>query len=592
MVRIERIHWYLLTGAVLCLLAAGALVTLARGYLMAALAPLGAALLIATVSLLLHRESKRMIEQDHVLLTISEGLATRLELGDLLDHIVRTILQSVPLADKCVIHLLDERGRRLYPRYSSRPDWERALGMPANRGIAGQALNERRTVVVNDVRREREFLPLHSSPDLRALMVAPLHAHGKALGTISLNSKRPGAFSRRDELLVTALAAQASAAIYQSQLYAASQRETHHVEAIINNLADGLVVLDGEGHVLRYNPSLAHILGVDPARIIGRKVDAHSDIEGLRLLAHLLGDRPNDLRQPYEREVEIDASCHGAPIHASMRVQVTPVLDQDGNWGQIAVLHDQTEELDLVRERASFISAASRELRPPLESIRGYATLLMSRPDLLPTAVHDWIAHIHEQSTRLLRLAGDLADLCCAADWNERDCLHREIRVESVDVRALLDDVAAELTPLAARKNASVVVRCPAHLPKVAMDYDRVRHVLLNLGDNAVHRAQPGGTIALRAEAGPEELTVSMTDDGVPIPPEARSRIFQGAYHTNGSSPQDPAGTGLWLYLSLKIIEAHGGQLWVPDSSARGTRFRFILPLARQDTPPVERSRG
>ena len=158
MARIERIHWYLLTGAVLCLLTAGALVTLTRGYLLVALAPLGAALLIGAVSLLLHRESKRVVEQDRVLLTISEGLATRLELGDLLDHIVRTILQSVPLADKCVIHLLDERGRRLFPRYSSRPDWERALGMPANRGIAGQALNERRTVVVNDVRREREFL--------------------------------------------------------------------------------------------------------------------------------------------------------------------------------------------------------------------------------------------------------------------------------------------------------------------------------------------------------------------------------------------------------------------------------------------------
>jgi hypothetical protein len=94
----------------LCLLTAGVLVTVTRGHFLVALAPLGAALLIGTVSLLLQREARRMVEQDHVLLTISEGLVTRLDLGDLLDHIVSTILQSVPLADKCVIHLLDERG--------------------------------------------------------------------------------------------------------------------------------------------------------------------------------------------------------------------------------------------------------------------------------------------------------------------------------------------------------------------------------------------------------------------------------------------------------------------------------------------------
>ncbi|HHX43699.1 MAG TPA: GAF domain-containing protein [Chloroflexi bacterium] len=572
MVRIERIHWYLLTGATLCLLTAGVLVTVTRGHFLVALAPLGAALLIGTVSLLLQREARRMVEQDHVLLTISEGLATRLDLGDLLDHIVSTILQSVPLADKCVIHLLDERGRRLFPRYSSRPDWQRILGMPANRGIAGQALSERRTVVVNDVRREREFLPLHSSPELRALMVAPLHAHGKPLGTISLNSKRPGAFTRRDELLVTALAAQASAAIYQSQLYAASQRETHHVEAIINNLDDGLVVLDAEGRVLRYNPSLAHILGVDPARIIGRRVDPRSRIEGLRLLAHLVGERPGDLRQPYERQVEIDE-----PVHAILRVQVSPVLDHEGNWGQIVVLRDETEERSLVRARTGLIAAAACELGPPLESIRGYATLLMAHRETLPPTAGTWVTHIHEQATRLERYVDDLADLG-AADLGEL-----ALGPERVDLATLIDEAASALAPLAARKGAKVAVQMPAQIPRVLLDGDRMRHALLNLGENAVHRAVPGGTIAISVDATAEEVTVTLADDGTPIPREAQARISQGPFRMNGASPDDPAGTGLWLYVSRRIIEAHGGHLWMPENGARGARFRFILPL----TPPA-----
>jgi signal transduction histidine kinase len=125
----------------------------------------------------------------------------------------------------------------------------------------------------------------------------------------------------------------------------------------------------------------------------------------------------------------------------------------------------------------------------------------------------------------------------------------------------------------------------------VALDRDRVRHVLLNLGENAVHRARPGGVITIRAEMGPEELTVTMADDGAPIPCEARSRIFQGAYHANGSSPEDPVGTGLWLYLSLKIVEAHGGHLWMPEGAPRGARFRFVLPLARPEPNAGRRRR-
>jgi signal transduction histidine kinase len=531
--------------------------------------------LFVALGILAYREMHRQEEQRQTILEVNEELSLKTELGDLLDYVVRVILQQVPLAEKCVIHLLDEHGRRLYPRYSSQPDWERTLGMPADKGIAGLALKELRIKVVDDVRRDPGFLPLRSSPELRSLMVAPLHNRGKLLGTISLNSNVPGAFSKRDELLVNTLAAQASAALSQARLRADAMSETHHVEAIINNLADGLVVLDDEGRVLRYNASLAHILGVDVTNIVGRKLDANSEIEGLQRLATVLGDLTHDSRRNYERQVEINE-----PIHAILHITVSTVLDKAGNWGQIIVLHDQTEELDLIRAKSSFLAAASRELRAPLESIRGYATLLTSYDFAERTMVTQWANQIHEQSTRLTRLAEDLADLC-AVDRNEL-----EIKPEPVALSKLVAEVITEVAPAIERKKLYVDVQCPPDLPQVPLDQERVRHVLLSLLDNAIQRAVTKGHIVLKVEMSLQELVFTLTDNGHPVPAEAQARVFRGLYRTNGSTPGDPSGTGLGLYISRKLIEVHGGHLWMPENGETGAKFQFILPL--QSVPRKE----
>jgi signal transduction histidine kinase len=523
-------------------------------------------------------ELAREEEQRQILLKVSEGLAARTELDDLLDFIVQAILKSVPRADKCVIHLLDQTGRRLYPRYSSQPEWAHSAGMPADKGVAGKALQELRPQVVPDVRRATGFLPLKSSPELRALMVVPLHAQGRPLGTISLNSNIPRAFSRRDEMLVTMLATQASAAIYQKQLYASALRENRHIEAIINNLSDGLIVLDAEGCVLRYNPALAHLIGVDEESIVGQKVDPESELPELRRLALALGDCLSDVRQARECQVELNE-----PVRALLRVCTSPVVDHEGNWGQIILLHDQTEELDLIRAQASFIAAAAREIQLPLDAIRGYATLLLSALPRDPQHWASWAGEIRRQSARLKRLIQDLADLGAG------DGRRPIIRLEPVSPAELIREAFAEVSEMATRKKVTLELQGQEDLANVALDHERINHALLYLLENALHRASPGGKVTVKIEASLEELALTLTDDGQPIPPEARERIFQGSYRTDGALPGDPAGTGLGLYLSRKIVEAHGGHLWLAEESERGNKLHCLLPLL---PPENAQSRG
>lgn len=559
---------YVLLALVALLSLFGAWLSVGAGSDWAGLGHLAVAVLCVALGFMVLRNQRRDARRVLALLDLSEGLWEKVELDDLVADIGRIASRLVPHAEGCILHLLDESNRRLLPRYSSQPGSELPLGIPADKGIAGQALRTLRTVTVADVRSDPRFLPLHSAPELRSLLVAPLHHEGLLVGTLSLNSAAIGAFSPRDELLVRDLAGRASVAIRHSLRYAAAKSEVRGLESVINSLSDGLVVLDGEGRVVRYNPSLAHILGAEVSDIVGRKVEAGSNIEGLRRLAAMLGDISRGAKRGYEREVEVEE-----PIRALLRIQVSPLLDPDGSWGHLVVLHDRTDELSRIRSRSSLLAAASREMRPALESIRGYVTLLVSHELAEDSRVRSWALRIREQSARLSRFAEDLADLCA------EDSEGLTIGTELVSVGELLSDTVGELDQAAQRKEVSVEIQCPPDLPDLPLDRDRVRHVLLNLLENAIHRAAAKGRIALKAEANLEELTIALADDGAPVPAEERARAFQGLYLADESGPVGPGGTGLGLYISRKIIEAHGGHLWMPESEEGEVTFRFILPL-------------
>ncbi len=323
---------------------------------------------------LLYRQLQQNAAQNQALLRVSHDLAGRLEVGELFDNIVQAILRLVPLTDKCVIHLLDEERQKLYPRYSSQPAWQHSLGMPLGKGIAGQALQELRTIVIPDVRREPGFLPLQSSADLRALMVVPLHVQGRLMGTISLNSATAGAFTHDDEVLVTTLAAQASAALRQAQL-----RRTPSARPLYRRyheqLDDGLLVLDAQRRILRHNPSLAHILGPRHAQPGGTFAGRDRRRPALRRLAAIVGPVGQDPRRAMSRQVEVRE-----PIHAVLQVSISPIATANGEWEQIVVIHDQTDELDLIRAETDVLAGAAAEMVPALSELAAWPRCSRPRP--------------------------------------------------------------------------------------------------------------------------------------------------------------------------------------------------------------------
>lgn len=532
-----------------------------------AMAVLGSGLLLLMVSVgLVLRDARRDSEQHELLLQAMQELCACVELDELLERLVQSALRLVPAADKCVVHLVDESGQRLYARITSHVAQEPSLGMPVDKGIAGLALRERRTIVVQDVRQAEGFLPLDSQEELRSLMVAPLHMEGDPLGTISLNSAIPKAFSEADQVFLSTLAVQASAAIYQSALYHRARQQTHYVEAILNHLNDGLVVLDAEGRVLRHNAALSQVLGIHAEAIDGQIVHPKSDREALRRLAQILG---NELgyRQHYERQVELHE-----PFHMILQVSVSTVPDGAGSPERIAIIHDQTAETERERSRSALLAAVVQEMRLPLEALRGYVTLLHSDEALDREAVQSWLLQMRAHSERLLRLERDLLDLCLA----ESDAL--QIQREAVGVLAFCEEVLQEVTSLAAAQGVTIELHCPHNLPPLPLDAERIRHVLLNLLEYALQRAFEGGYIRLHVEETVAEATFTIHDDGRLVSQQVIQSALQGSYRGNNACGRD-GETGLRLYLSRRLVEAHGGYLWLAENEAKNVRLQFVIPL-------------
>jgi CheY-like chemotaxis protein len=238
------------------------------------------------------------------------------------------------------------------------------------------------------------------------------------------------------------------------------------------------------------------------------------------------------------------------------------------------VLRDVTAERDLVRTKDELVSVVSHELRTPLASVVGFAELLRTR-ELAEAQRQQFLTVIEEEGRRLTALINDFLDLQ---------------RMESG--RQQISPRPAELAPLLERAVAAAGADpvCPIRieienrLPAVRVDGDRLLQVLSNLLSNARKYSPGGGTVRVAARAADGQVTVSVQDEGLGVPPEAQAHLFQKFYRVDNSDRRQIKGTGLGLTISRKIVEAHGGRIWAESAGlGQGSRFSFTMPVA--ETP-------
>lgn len=236
----------------------------------------------------------------------------------------------------------------------------------------------------------------------------------------------------------------------------------------------------------------------------------------------------------------------------------------------------QIKEAD--RIRSEFLGKISHELRTPLNSIIGFSKVILNGIDGPLTDLQriDMTA-IYTSGQHLLSLVNDILD------FSKIEAGKMELHREKLDFKEIVAGVMAMAIALVEGKEIELIEEIESNLPPVYADRVRVRQVVLNLVSNAA-KFTDKGFIALRALARDRELLISVSDTGIGIAEKDIPLIFEEFRQVDSSIGRRAEGTGLGLPISKRLIEMHGGRLWVESSPGRGSTFYFTLPFAEEES--------
>ena len=223
--------------------------------------------------------------------------------------------------------------------------------------------------------------------------------------------------------------------------------------------------------------------------------------------------------------------------------------------------------------RQHMVSDIAHELRSPLTNVRGYLEAIndgLMKPD---TAT---ISSIYDETILLSRLVNDLQELSLAEAGELKLYCQPEEAAELV--RQSINAVQAK----AVEKGLQLSSDVPDGLPRVNIDFLRIRQVLLNLLENAMAHTPAGGSITVSAGLSPDFVEVSVSDTGEGIPAEEVANIFERFHRVDKSRSRSTGGSGLGLTISRYIIEEHQGKLSAQSELGKGSRFSFTIPITRE----------
>ena len=511
------------------------------------------------------------VRQLHYLLEITRALASSLDLKEVL----QLILESAAEILHGQIGLLALRNRRghlqvvatyglpptLLPRF--KPLLE---DIPYQRTEQGWHLSR------HDILARLRLVAETTGLNLRQVIALPLTIEDEFLGVLYIFRTSEMPFTAEEEYLLHTFADHAAIAVRNARLYTALQLERNRLRAIIENSADGIMILDADCRVEVINKALSRMTGWPPEEARGKPGNAVLHLENAtapdpcEVMSH-----SGPLREQLYREGDI--LLPGRP-RITVGVTYTPVFDEDGELQYIIVnVNDITRFREAEEMKSTFISVISHELKTPVALIKGYAATLR-REDVQwdEETIREGLAIIEEEADRLTQLIDNLLD----ASRIQAGGLKLEF--EEVHLPDLIRRVAEGFQLQTAAH--TIVVDISDDLPPVWADRERVRQILANLLSNAIKYSPAGGIIRVGAWKDNNHVTVYVADQGIGIPEEEQARLFERFYRVDSTLRRKTKGAGLGLYLAKALVEAHGGRIWVHSKPGEGSTFFFTLPIA------------
>ncbi len=352
-----------------------------------------------------------------------------------------------------------------------------------------------------------------------------------------------------------------------AEALAREHAELNKNQAILEGIADGVIVFDCHGRAIVANPAIGRILERSTDEILG------ADIERLMGSRVTIQDRNKVLELLWQRESHRSSLkfVWGTRI---LSVSFAPVHSPTGEViGMVGVFRDVTGEAEVDRLKSDFVSIVSHELRTPLTSIKGYLDLvLMGAAGPVNKQQASFLEIAKANADRLNALVSDLLDISRI----ESGKAVLDLKVTSLS--EIIDQVARGLEHEFEARGLTLKLDVPANLPEILADPVRVAQILSNLLSNAYKYTQNGGA-TIRARLTSNAIQVDVSDTGIGISKEDQEKIFGRFFRAEDNLVRQQPGTGLGLNITKSLVEMHGGRIWLESEPGKGTTFSFTLPL-------------
>ncbi len=347
--------------------------------------------------------------------------------------------------------------------------------------------------------------------------------------------------------------------------FEAIKAQEREMSAVIANMSEGVLEVDGEGRLRLANQAAAKLLGFEANDIIGKKLDEVAN-DGIRDI----------VSESLAGKLASGVSHHGDRV---ILINAAPMRDENQNAiASVVIMSDVTEQKRLEQAQKDFISNASHELRTPISSLKGFVELLEGGAKEKKDVRDSFLRTMRTEIDRLARLVDELLVLA------QYDSGTVKLKLERCDVGELMGDVYSIASPIADSSGIGIVLNVEASLPKVTCDRDKIVQVLLIFVDNAIKHSDQGKTIKLEAKKAPDgKVELSVIDEGPGIAPEEMDKIFDRFYHKPNAKTA-PKGAGLGLSIAREIVDAHGSTIQVDSNPGKGSRFSFSLKTVADES--------
>jgi len=482
---------------------------------------------------------------------------------------------------------------------SKAKDIDKKTTLKIGEGLAGWVVKQREAALIDDLDQDDRWVNVESDLQRhRSAVAAPLMVGEDVIGVLLVFNREIAFFSPEQLNLIKVIAGQVAVAINNANLYKLireqaerlgnmlrnEQEEASRSQAILEAVADGVLVTDSENRISFINASAERILGIISGKVINQTLKEFSGLFGRAAniwheIIHGWYEAPSEYREgdTYAEQLELEDG-------RVVLVHLAPVLLRNNDFlGTVSIFRDITHEVEVDRLKSEFVATVSHELRTPMTSIRGYVDiLLMGAAGTLTENQTHFLDIIRNNTERLNILVTDLLDIS-RLESGRVTLTPQEIKLQDI-ANDVIDTVKKR--SIDEEKPMKFSLNLAPKLPAVYADPERLRQIVNNLVENAFHYTQGNGEVAVTIKLvnGGDEVQVDVHDTGVGIAVEDQKQVFERFYRGEDPLVLATPGTGLGLPIVRQLVEMHRGNIWVESSGkpGEGSTFSFTLPVYKK----------